>query len=137
MYNQQYPVPLTKGSHTIQVANTGGGSFVAAYGLKNYLLKNGPDIEVRGLQADDYILLWLKNPKYTVLHELMKIKFDQQPAGRLELKDVPDGSWTAEWVNTINAKPVRTELVRSTKNRLVLITPEIGESVAVRLHRVN
>ncbi|HLP73654.1 MAG TPA: DUF5060 domain-containing protein [Bacteroidales bacterium] len=137
MYNQHYPVALPKGPHTIQVANTGGGSFVTAYGLKNYLLKNGPDIEVRGLQTDDYMLLWLKNPKYTVLHELMKIRFDQQPAGRLELKNVPDGSWTAEWVNTIDAKPVRTELVRSVKNSLVLRTPAIGESVAVRLHKVN
>jgi hypothetical protein len=137
MYNQQYQVSLPKGPHTIQVANTGGGSFVTAYGLKNYLLKNGPDIEVRGIQTDDYLLLWLKNPKYTVLHELMKNDFKQQPAGTLELKNVPDGSWVAEWVNTITAKPVRTELIKSTKNKIVLNTPEIGESVAVRLHKVN
>lgn len=136
MYNQYYAFPVTKGQHTIRVSNTGGGSMITAFELKNYLLKKGPDLEVRGLYTDDYILLWMKNPKYTVLHELMKIPTTLQPEGILELNNVSDGTWMAEWVNTIDAKDIKTELVKSDKNKLVLKTPATDKSVAVRLVRI-
>ena len=137
MYDQYYAIPVSKGQHTVRVANTGGGSFVTAFELKNYLFKNGPDLEVRGLQTKDYILLWLKNPKYTVLYELMKIGTKLQPEGLLELNNVPDGSWMAEWINTLDAKYIKTELVRSSKQKLILKTPPIEQSVAIRLRKVQ
>lgn len=136
MYNQIYPFMMSKGPHTVTVANTGGGSFFAAFELRNYLLKDGPDIEVRGLQTDDYILLWLKNPKYTVLHELMKIGIKAQPAGTLVIKNVPDGTWIAKWVNTINASIVKTELVKSSKQMIVLSTPAMDKSIAIKLCKI-
>lgn len=135
-YNQAYNFPMIKGAHTISIANTAGGVMITAYELKNYLLKNGPDLEVRGLQTDDYILLWLKNPKYTILHELMKIGTTLQPEGQLVLNNVPDGYWMAEWVNTIDATVVKTELVKSAKQKLMLNTPPTDKSVAVRLCRL-
>jgi len=137
MYNQYFTIPVTKGQHIVRVSNTAGGSFVTAYELKNYILKNGPDLEVRGVQTDDYILLWIKNPKYTVLHELMKIPLIPQAGGTLELKNVSDGSWMAEWVNTINAITLRTEILKSSDQKLVLMTPAIEESVAVRLRKIT
>jgi hypothetical protein len=137
MFNQYYTIKVPKGFHTIQISNSAGGSFVTAFEVRNFLLKNGPDIEVRGLQANDYVLLWLKNPKYTVLHELMKIGTKLQPEGLLELRNVPDGSWMAEWINTIDATSVKTELVKSSKQKLVLKTPAIEKSVAVRLKRIQ
>lgn len=136
MYNQAFPVSVKKGPHTIKISNTGGGSFVTAFELKKFLLRNGPDIEARGLQTDDFILLWLKNPKYTVLHEMVGIEFKEQPEGSLVLSNVPDGSWKAEWVNTINAESIRSEIVLSSKGKLLLKTPSIRESVAVRLEKI-
>lgn len=135
-YNQYYSFPVTKGNHTFKVSNTGGGSMITAFGLKNYLLKNGPDLEVRGLQTDDYILLWIKSPKYTVLHELMNLAIPEQPEGLLTLNNVPDGSWIAEWVNTIDSKNIKTELVKSGKGKLVLKTPAIDKSIAIRLQKL-
>jgi len=136
-YMQHFSVPVTKGSHTIRVENGGGGTFQTAFELKNFIQKEGPDLEVKGLQADDYILLWLRNQKYTLLHELAGIGFKQQPEGVLELKNVTDGKWTAEWVNTITASVIKTELVESKGNRLVLNTPAVKESIAVRLEKIK
>ncbi|HAM11395.1 MAG: hypothetical protein A2X04_12245 [Bacteroidetes bacterium GWF2_41_9] len=133
---QYFPVNVPGGSHTIIVENAGGGSFQTAFELRNYKLKEGPDLEVRGLQSDDYILLWIKNQKYTLLHELAGIGFSQQPEGVLELKNVADGSWMAEWVNTIDARVLKTELVQSKGGRMILNTPAVNESIAVRLLQI-
>jgi len=51
----------------------------------------------------------------------------------LELEKVPDGSWVAEWVNTVDSTEVRRELVVSSGQKLVLKTPPTEKSVAVRL----
>ncbi|MBI5008998.1 MAG: hypothetical protein HZB98_04990 [Bacteroidia bacterium] len=53
------------------------------------------------------------------------------------MKSVPDGSWSAEWINTIDAIILRKELVESTGGKLILNTPSINESVAVKLIRLK
>ncbi len=136
-YMQYFPVPVRKGKHTLVINNGGGGSFQTAFELKNFLLKDGPDLEVRGLKSEGYILLWLKNQKYTLLHELAGIQFTGQPEGILELNDIPDGSWSAEWINTIDATTLRTELVESKDGKMILNTPAVNESVAVKLIRLR
>lgn len=134
---QNYTINIPKGPHTILIENSSGGTFTTSFELKNYIFKNGPDLEVRGLQSDDYILLWLKNQKFTLLHEMTKINLKPQPEGILELQNVPDGSWMVEWVNTVDASNVKTELVESKSHKLVLKTPVIEKSVAVRLQKIK
>ncbi len=136
MYNQYDAVSIPKGEHMIHIANTGGGRIVTSYELKNFLLKNGPDLEVHGIQSDDYILLWLKNQKFTVLHEMVGISSTEQPEGILELANIPDGTWLAEWVNTVDATVIRSELVNSSKGKLILQTPVVEKSIAVRLQKL-
>jgi hypothetical protein len=136
MYNQYYPIDIPKGPHKVTVSNSGGGRIVTSFELKNYILKNGPDLEVRGLRTDDYILLWLKNQKFTVLHELVKIPSQEQPEGILEIEHVPDGIWLAEWINTIDASEIKRELVESKNEKLILNTPVIDKSIAVRLRKL-
>ena len=135
MYNQYYTVDIPGGAHTITVSNTGGGRIVTSFELKNYLLKNGPDLNVQGIQTNDFILLWLKNQKFTVLHEMVGIPLAVQAEGILELAEVPEGTWLAEWVNTIDAEIIRTELVQSREGKLILNTPEVEKSVAIRLQK--
>jgi hypothetical protein len=136
MYNQYYTIDIPKGSHMIGISNTGGGRIVTSFELKNYLLKNGPDLDVQGIQTDDYILLWLKNQKYTVLHELVKIPLSIQSEGILELSGIQDGTWLAEWVNTIDASNLKTEIVESKDGKLLLQTPEVEKSIAIRLQKL-
>lgn len=135
-YDQYYKVKVPGGNHIIHVENSGGGSIVTAFELNNYLLKYGPDLEVRGIQTNDFILLWLKNQKFTVLHELMNMDIKTQPEGRLELNNIPEGNWIAEWINTIDATLIKKELIRSEGQRLILLTPSIKESVAIRLQKI-
>jgi hypothetical protein len=136
MYNQYYTVDIPEGSHMITVSNQGGGRIVTSFELKNFLLKNGPDLNVQGIQTNDFILLWLKNQKFTVLHEMVGIPLEVQAEGILELAEVPDGTWLAEWVNTVDAIVIRSELVNSSKGKLILQTPITGKSVAVRLQKI-
>ena len=135
MFNQYYSVDMPRGLHTISISNTGGGRIVTSFELVDFLPKNGPDLDVRGLWTDDYILLWLKNQKFTVLHELVKIPSEEQPEGILELDNVPDGTWLAEWVNTIDATEIKRELVESRNKKLIVNTPVVDKSIAVRLRK--
>jgi hypothetical protein len=135
MHNRSYTIPVPAGTHRIRVANSGGGSFVTAFELRNYVRRESGDVEIRGLQCDDYVLLWLKNQKFTLLHELMAMDLTPQPTGTLELQDVSNGRWLAEWINTLDGASIKTELVESADHELVLSTPVIEKSVAVRLQK--
>ena len=136
-YNQSFSVKVPAGAHTIRVENTGGGAFTTAYELKNYVPRQGPDLQVRGLQTEDYILVWLKNPKFTIMHEMANVPMQKQGDGLLTLQDVPTGTWLAEWLNTVDGSFIRREVVKSSGNKLVLETPAVTESVAVRLQKVG
>ncbi|MEA3226021.1 MAG: DUF5060 domain-containing protein, partial [Planctomycetota bacterium] len=87
---QRYGFSVPEGPHTIEIENTGGGRLATAYELQGFVPREGPDLEVRGLQTDDIILLWLKSPKLTWLYVRMGIEPREQPAGKLVLADVPD-----------------------------------------------
>jgi hypothetical protein len=134
---QYFPVSISKGPHTISIINGGGGTFQTAFELRKFVPNSGPDLEVRGLKCDDYAILWIKNQKYTLLHELASIGFTKQDEGVLVLKDIPDGKWLAEWVNTVNSLTIKTELVESKGKKMILNTPSVDESIAVKLRKVN
>jgi hypothetical protein len=134
-YYQRYAIEVAAGAHTIRVANTGGGSFVTAFELTNYVRRHGPNLEVRGLQTEDYLLLWLKHPEFNWLYRRMGLPSEEQPAGRLTLREVPDGRWEAQWMDTVEARPVGQETVTSSNGIIVLKTPPTARSVVVRLHR--
>ncbi len=134
-YYQRYAVEVPAGDHTIRVANTGGGTITTAFELTNYVRRNGPNLEVRGLQTEDYILLWLKHPEFNWMYRRMGMTSDEQPAGRLTLRNVPDGSWSAQWLDTVEARPVGQEMVTSKNGILSLPTPPTAKSVVVRLQR--
>ncbi len=132
-YYQKYAVEIPAGSHTIRVANTGGGSMTTAFELTNYVRRDGPNLEVRGWQTDDYLLLWLKHPEFNWMYRRMGLRTEEQPAGRLILRDVPDGRWDAQWMDTVEARPVGQETVTSKNGIMVLKTPPTAKSVVVRL----
>lgn len=136
LHNQSYSIPVSKGNHRIKIKNSGNGSFVTSFELKNYILKNN-DLEIRGLQTEDYILLWFKNQKFTLLHSLVGVNIQPQAEGLLYLKGVSNGNWIAEWLNTIDATKIKTEIIESRNHQIVLETPIVKESVAVRLRKLK
>jgi hypothetical protein len=136
-YYQRYTVEIPAGSHTIRVANTGSGSITTAFELTNYVRRSGPNLEARGMQTDDYLLLWLKHPEFNWMYRRMGLQTEEQPAGRLTLRDVPDGKWNAQWTDTVEARLVGQETVTSRDGALVLRTPPTAKSVVVRLHAAH
>lgn len=134
-YYQKYPIDVPAGAHTIRVANTGGGTIATAFELTNYVRRNGPNLEVRGIQTDDYILIWLKHPEFNWMYRRMGMTSDEQPAGQLTLRDVTDGTWSAQWIDTVEARSIRQESVTSNDSILRLQTPPTSKSLVVRLQR--
>lgn len=134
-YYQKYSIDVPAGAHTIRVANTGGGTITTAFELTNYVRRNGPNLEVRGMQTDDYILLWLKHPEFNWIYRRMGMASDEQLAGRLALRKIPDGTWSAQWIDTIEARSVRHESVTSKDSILRLETPPTAKSLVVRLQK--
>jgi len=127
--------PVSAGRHTIAVENAGGCSLAVAYELGGFLRREGPDLQVRGMQTEDIILLWLKSPKLIWLYDRMGIQPKEQPAGSLVLAHVPDGTWVAEWLDTIENRWMARTVERSADGKLVLPTPPVRHSAAVRLFR--
>jgi hypothetical protein len=136
LHNQSYSIPVSKGNHRIRIKNSGNGSFVTSFELKNYVPKNN-DLEIRGLQTEDHVLLWFKNQKFTLLHSLVGVNIQPQPEGLLHLKGVADGNWIVEWLNTVDATKIKTEIIESRNHQIVLETPIVKESVAVRLRKLK
>ena len=135
LHNQSYSVPVSKGNHRIRIENSGKGSFVTSFELKKYVHKNS-DLEIRGLQTEDFILLWLKNQKFTLLHSLVGDDIQPQAEGLLHLKDLADGRWIAEWWDTVDAKKIKTDIVESKNNQIVLEPPVVNASIAVKLRKI-
>ncbi len=136
-YYQYYRFPVPKGQHAITIENTGGSGFAAAYELRGFVYREGPDLEVRGQQTHDIILLWLKNPKFTWLQVRMGIEPQEQPAGKLVLANVPDGIWVGEWLDTVENKWIKRSVAESRNGILNIETPPIRRSIAVRFFKVK
>jgi hypothetical protein len=69
------------------------------------------------------------------MYRRMGMTSDEQPAGQLSLKDVPSGAWSAIWIDTIEARPIRQDSVTAKDGILVLPTPPTEKSVVARLLR--
>ena len=128
-----YESPVNAGTHRISVRNGGGGTFATAFELRHFILREGPDLQVRGIQAEDTILIWLKHQKYTWLHARTGVEPDEQSAGVLTLADVRDGAWVAEWMDTVDSKWIGRSVTMVKDGTLALRTPPVKRSVAVRL----
>ena len=134
---QRYSFPVPKGKHAITIENSGGGFMPVGYELGGFVRRDGPDLQVRGMQTHDMILIWLKSPKLTWLYSRTGIKAPEQHDGELVLTNIPDCQWTAEWLDTIDNKWIRRSVEKSTNGKLILKTPTIQQSAAVRLFKVG
>jgi hypothetical protein len=136
-FYQRYEFPVPAGPRRIRIENSGGGLFTAGYELGGFVRRQGPDLQARGLQTEDVILLWLKSPKLTWLYSRMGVVPEEQSSGKLVLAGVPDGVWVAEWLDTMQDEWIMRTVERAADGKLVLETPPIKRSVAVRLLKVD
>jgi len=135
-YWKLFTVPVPAGVHRIRISNAGSGTFWTAYELGNYRLRQGPDLEIQGLQTDDYILLWARNPQFIWLCAREGRKPERQPGGRLTLKDVRSGRYSVTWRDTITNDVVLEADANAQNGRLSVDTPAITRSAAARIVRI-
>ena len=137
-YRRRYSFPVSKGEHLIRVENSGKGWFAFALSLENHRICRGPDLQVRGLQSSDWILLWLRHPAYNWLYDKMNIKPVTQPSGKLVLRDVHEGKYHLRWINTRNGNVLKEEDIEvNSVGQLKCITPLIKASAACLIHRLS
>ena len=134
---QSYRVPLAAGDRSIEVSNAGGGSLWTAYELENYLRREGPDLEVRGIQTEDYILLWVRNPGFNWIYDREGRRPKEQPRGQLTLGNAPPGSFSVAWWETTTGEVLARQTARTTGNQMTLPVPAIARSAAAKLVRLT
>jgi len=65
----------------------------------------------------------------------MGMTSDEQPADRLTLGNVPHGTWSAQWIDTVEARIIRHQSVTAKNSILRLTTLPTAGSLVVRLQR--
>ena len=113
------------------------GMLWTAYELANYRLRRGPDLEIQGMQADDYVLLWARDPQFIWLCMKEGRELTPQTEGRLTLKNVPDGRYDVEWRETTTNDVLLEAKAEAREGRIQLDTPAITRSAAARLDRIR
>jgi hypothetical protein len=135
-YYKSYSFEVPEGEQTIHIENTGDEWFTFALSIENHRICNGPDLQVRGLMSSDWILVWLRNPKYNILYDKMKIKPVRQPPGKLVLNSLSEGDYKIRWIDTGNGKIIKEDDVEVNEDRkLECITPSVEESAACLIKR--
>jgi hypothetical protein len=134
---KHYPVPLAAGQREVQISNAGGGSLLTAYELQNYFRREGPDLDVYGMQAEDYVLLWVRNPQFNWIYDREGRKLEEQPEGLLTLSDAPPGAFSVTWWETTTGEVLARRVERTAGGRLTLVAPKITRSAAAKLVRVT
>ena len=88
----------------------------------------------QGLQTDDYILLWARNPQFIWL---CAREGRTQPEGRLTLKNFRDGRYSVTWRDPITNDVVLESDVNAENGRLMVDTPAVTHSAAARIVRTT
>jgi len=143
-YWKYYPIDVKAGHHNIEVSNvsvgTGrrwAGGLWIAYELQNYLLREGPDLEVMGIQTDDHILLWARNPQFIWIYDREGREPEEQEAGLLTLKGVSDGKYSVVWWETTTGETLARRVAVAESGRLTLLTPPITRSASAKLIKLS
>ena len=136
-YWRSHAVPITQGRHTLTVRNAGKGTLWTGFELTRFRRREGPDLDVYGMQCSDIILLWLRNPQFIWIYRREGRKVRPQPEGILTLSGVPDGTYRVSWVDTVADRDLGMTDVTASDGTLTLRTPRITHSAAGKIRRMT
>jgi len=136
-YWRFYPVSIAAGNHDIEISNAGTGILWTGYELQNYAYREGPDLEIMGMQTDDYILLWARNPQFIWIYDREGRELKEQDEGLLTLNDVSDGEYSVVWRETTTGEILARSVTVAEANCLILSTPRITRSAVAKLVKLS
>lgn len=134
-YWRKFAVPVAQGRHEIAISNAGSGALWTAFELQRFRRRAGPDLDVAGQGCEDFLLLWLRNPKFIWLCQREGAAPEPQPEGMLTLTGVADGRYAVTWVETTTGESLGSGTVEARDGRLALPTPAVTRSAAAKLVR--
>ncbi|MEN3013105.1 MAG: DUF5060 domain-containing protein [Endomicrobiia bacterium] len=131
---KSFSVPVSKGKHIIKIINDGDDWFnVGNLTFTNLINK----CQVVGIKSasGDFILLWLKNPRYNVKNYLSGIQPPKVKNARIQIKDVNDGDYNVEFWDTWNGNIVSKKNFTATNKTLVILVPEFDSDIACKIYK--
>jgi hypothetical protein len=132
-YDLDYTVEIPAGHHEVSIFNDGDDWVrIASYkfvGVRSYELV---DHLVLGMRSPSRILLWVRNDEYT-WYNVADNKVRPRPAARIDLADVPAGSWTVERWDTRTGKVLDRSHDVAQGGLLTLAIPALADDVAYKL----
>ncbi len=138
-YNEDIPVNLPAGKHTIVIRNTGGDWFYLDWvRLENVLPSSyAPDWQPSppaiGLRGDTEMLIYAVNPLVNFPANATNAAVEPSHGASLSLTNLPAGHYRAQWFDPKSARPVGETSGTSDGTLLVLPLPDFTEDLAGRL----
>jgi hypothetical protein len=132
-YWKSYEVAVPAGEHTLTVRNGGSGAFWTGYELRKFRRREGPDLDVVGIQCEDHILLWLRNPQFIWIYAREGRHPEAREAGVLTLSDVNDGRYSVTWWETTTGEVLAEGHVEANNGKIEIPTPAITRSAAAKM----
>jgi hypothetical protein len=143
-YFKSFPINLSEGINVVTIANAQKptesmwhNTLFVAYELTNFRRLEGPNLNWMGLQSDDHIFIWLRNPEFTWMFDRIGREPIQQPEGILTLDNVTPGDYTVVWRNTISGEEISRGAVSSKKGQLKIFTPPVSHSAIAHLVKMK
>lgn len=136
-----FPVEVSKGKHEIEISNLGTtedgrnwtATFHTAFELQNYSPTAGPDLKIRGIQAKDYLLVWLRNPQFTWMFQREGRKLQERKEGLLTISNVSDGKYSVVWTETTTGEIIGRTNAKAKSGNLTIVTPSIIRSAVAKI----
>jgi hypothetical protein len=134
-FNKEYGIDLPSGYHQVRLEVT-EGDWVS---LHNYRLtgfsrvENPAPVNLYGIRCGREAILWCQNAG----HHWKSVQEGKVPMSlgrvRLDVADIPPGSYDVEWWDTWQGEVITTDKITSTSAGMTLTTPELAKDLAARI----
>jgi hypothetical protein len=120
--------PVSAGAHTIALENTGASDWVQV--AETDLGVTVPALAAIGRRNDRFLALWVRHRT-----NLLALQPEPPLSGTITLEDVPAGTWSVVWWDTVNGTPSPATTIEHAVGTLRLPTPPIVRHATVTLVR--
>lgn len=136
-YAQVFPIPLSKGVHTLMIENTGADWVRVGYRLVGVVPRTSPPLNAWAVVGDSTTMAWVRvaDRTWRAVAEQKRRVSGVDPS-IMRLRGLRSGMWQVEVWDTYAGKPTTTVRTRvGIDGRVRVVLPRIEKDVAVKLVR--